>query len=213
MADGHFSDVEFLRRELASLILEWAGKAVKDDPDGAMSTALTRAVGEAARDAVSEQHQVLTDEAADRIVEALERRREASGHFLTRTPFWSFGLMGIGAAALLAVGFLLGQQAGRADDGAPAAVPAAAAAVAAPVVPLAPPVEEPARTSSAPRTPAPQPTARPQRATSSPAAPASRPPPPELGRPAAASGGETAAPPSTQPVGADPPAPTGTRTP
>jgi hypothetical protein len=196
MADGHFPDVELLRRELAALILDWAGKAVKDDPDGAMSTALTRAVSEAARNAVVEQHQILTADAADRIAEALERRK-SGGLFLWRATAWSLGLVAVAAAALLATAFLLGLQVGR-SDAAPSATPAAATTV--PIAPLAPTVDEPVPVSAAPRAPIPQPSARAPRAAPPPAKPASRSPPRELGRPAPAS--DEASPRSIQPVGA-----------
>ena len=198
MADGHFPDVELLRRELAALILEWAGKAVKDDPDGPLSTALTRAVSEAARSAVAEQHQILAADAADRIAEALERRGKTGSLFLPRAPPWGLGLIAVSAAALLAIAcFFLGLQAGR-KEGAPPAAPApAATATAAPIAPLAPAADQPAPSSSTPRAEAPQPAARPQR---TPVKSASRPPPRELGRPAPSSA--PASPRSTQPVGA-----------
>lgn len=196
MADGHFPDVELLRRELAALILEWAGKAVKDDPDGPMSTALTRAVSEAARAAVSEQHQVLTDDAADRIVAALERRDGTGG----RPRRWSLAIVAVAAAALLAVAFLLGLLVGR-SEGASPATPATETA-AAPIAPLAPAVDEPAPAAS---TAAPRPPARVKRPEPVPAKAAARPSPRELGRPAVAS--DEASPRSTQPVGAAAPAP------
>lgn len=204
MADGHFQDVELLRRELAVLILEWAGKAVKDDPDGPMSTALTRAVSDAARSAVIEQHQVLAADAADRIAEALERRGKASGLL----PAWSVALMALAAAALLGVGFLLGLRGGKTEDALP---PPPASASSAPIAPIAPSVDEPA--SSARSTASQPPPARAQRAQPSAAKPASRSAPRELGRPAPAN--EEAASRSTQPVGATPtPAtPTGPTTP
>jgi hypothetical protein len=196
MADGHFPDVELLRRELAALILEWAGKAVKDDPDGPMSTALARAVGEAARAAVAEQHQVLADDAADRIAEALERRDGIGGRF----PPWSLAIVAVAAVALLAVAFLLGLQIGR-SEGAPPATPATEA-TAAPIAPLAPAVDEPSPVAS---TATPRPPTRVKRPEPAPAKPAARPAPRELGRPAVAS--DEASPRSTQPVGAAAPAP------
>lgn len=208
MADGHFPDVELLRRELAVLILEWAGTAVKDDPDGPLSTALTRAVSEAARSAVAEQHQVLAADAADRIAEALERRGRTGGF-----PLWGLGLVALAAAALLAIAFFLGLQAGRKEDALPAAA-ATAATTAVPIAPLAPAVDKPAPSSSTPRVTAPQSPARPQRSERAPAKPASRPPPRELGRPAPAA--DEASPRSTQPVGAastTPAAPTPAKTP
>jgi hypothetical protein len=192
MADGHFPDVELLRRELAVLILEWAGKAVKDDPDGPLSTALTRAVGEAARSAVAEQHEILTADAADRIAEALERRGKVGGLSLWRAPF--LGLVAVAAVALIVSAFLLGLQAGRKESALPAA-PAAAAGP--PIAPLAPAADEPAST---PGIAAPQPAARSQRSERTPAKPASRSPPRELGRPATTT--DDAPPRSTQPVGA-----------
>jgi hypothetical protein len=200
MADGHFQDVELLRRELAALILEWAGKAVKDDPDGPMSTALTRAVSEAAKSAVVEQHQVLAADAADRIAEALDRRHKARGLL----PAWSLALMAVAATALLGVGYLLGLQADRTENALPLE-PAAASS--APIAPIAPSVEESATTTPK------QPPARAQRAEPAPAKPASRPAPRELGRPAPAN--DEAASRSTQPVGATPTpaAPTGPTTP
>jgi hypothetical protein len=198
MADGHFPDVELLRRELAALILEWAGKAVKDDPDGPLSTALTRAVSEAARSAVAEQHQILTTDAADRIAEALERRGKAGGLFLGRASPLGFGLIAVAAAALLALSFFLGLQVGR-KDGALPTEPATAAA-AAPIAPLAPAADEPAPPSSTPRVADPQTPARPQRSERAPAKPAPRSPARELGRPAPTT--DDAAPRSTQPVGA-----------
>ena len=204
MADGHFQDVELLRRELAALILEWAGKAVKDDPDGAMSTALTRAVSEAARSAVAEQHQVLAAEAADRIAEALDRRRRAS----SLLPAWSLALMTAAAAALLGIGYLFGLQADRPENTLP---PAPAAASTAPIAPIAPSVDAPATSVRDTSTQPPQVRAR--RAEASQAKPASRPAPRELGRPAPAN--DEAASRSTQPVGATPTpsAPTGPTTP
>lgn len=198
MADGHFRDVELLRRELAALILEWAGKAVKDDPGGAMSTALTRAVGEAARLAVAEQHQALSADAADRIAEALEQRAKARG--LWGVPPWGMALMAIAAAALLGVGYLLGLQTDRAEDPVPATSPAAST----PIAPLAPAVDSPAPAASPRSTPTQQPRAE---RTPPPARPAARTPPRELGRPAAAS--SEASPRSAQPVsGAAAPTPT-----
>jgi hypothetical protein len=194
MADGHFPDVELLRRELAVLILEWAGKAVKDDPDGAMSTALTRAVSEAARGAVAEQHRILTAEAADRIADALERRGKTGG-FRVGSP-WGLGLIAVAAIALLAAAFLLGMRTGR-TEGALAAAPPSAASVAAPIAPLVPEPDAPAQAS--PRSTAERPPPA-ERTIPARAKPASRTPPPALGRPATASGDASAR--STQPVGA-----------
>jgi hypothetical protein len=196
MADGHFPDVELLRRELAALILEWAGKAVKDDPDGPMSTALARAVGEAARAAVAEQHHALAEDAADRIAAALERRDGAGG----RLRPWSLAIVAVAALALLAVAFLLGLQVGR-EGGAPPAAPATEAA-AVPIAPLAPTVDEPAPVAS---TATPHAAARVKRPEPVAAKPASRPAPRELGRPAPAS--DEASSRSAQPVGAAAPAP------
>jgi hypothetical protein len=195
MADGHFPDVELLRRELAVLILEWAGIAVKDDPDGPLSTALTRAVGEAARSAVAEQHEILTADAADRIAEALERRGKVGG--LSLWPALFLGLVAVAAVALIVSAFLLGLQAGRKESALPAA-PAAAAG--SPIAPLAPAANEPASPPSTPRVAAPQPAARSQRPERAPAKPTSRSPPRELGRPATTT--DDAPPRSTQPVGA-----------
>ena len=200
MADGHFPDVELLRRELAALILEWAGKAVKDDPDGPLSTALTRAVSEAARTAVAEQHQIAAADAADKIAEALERRGKTGG-FPGRASPLGLGLIAVAAVALLAIGFLLGLETGRKEVTLP---PAAAAAPIAPLAPTAPTTDNPpAAPATTPVSPPQQPPA--QRAERAPARPASRPPPPpspprELGRPASAT--QDAAPRSTQPVGA-----------
>jgi hypothetical protein len=204
MADGHFPDVELLRRELATLILEWAGKAVKDDPDGPLSTALTRAVSEAARSAVAEQHQILAADAADRIAEALERRGKAGGFFPWRAPSLGFGLITIAAVTLLAIAFLLGQQTGRKES----ALPTAPAAAAAPIAPLAPAADEPAPSPSTPRVAAPQPLGRPQPSERARAKPASRSPPRELGRPAPTT--DEASPRSAQPVGAATTTPAGT---
>lgn len=201
MADGHFQDVELLRRELAILVLEWAGKAVKDDPDGPMSTALTRAVNDAARTAVAEQHQSLSADAADRIAEALDRRAKADGLLVWRLRPWVLGLIAVAAVALLAVAFLLGQQTGRTE----VALPPETSATTAPVVPLAPAVEPQTQPAPAQREPGPQPTARAQKPAARPA-PAPRSPPRELGRPASAS--DETAPRSTQPVGAAPAAST-----
>jgi hypothetical protein len=212
MADGHFPDVELLRRELAMLVLEWAGKTVKDDPDGPMSTALTRAVSEAARNAVTEQHQVLTAEAADRILEALERRSSAGGLVVWRIRPWLLGVSALAATALLAVTFFLGLQAGRTEGTLSSSSPAAATS---PIAPLAPTNDQTARPPAAQSKPALEATAPPQRTTRPTAvAPASRPRPRELGRPAPA--GDGASPRSTQPVGAataPPPAPTPATTP
>ncbi len=191
MADGHFPDVELLRRELAVLILEWAGKAVNDDPDGPMSTALTRAVGEAARAAVAQQHQILAGDAADRIAAALERRDGTGGRF----PPWSLAIVAVAAVALLTVAFLLGLQVGRSERP-PSAAPAAEAA-AAPIAPLAPAIDEPEPvTSTAP----PRPLARDKRSQPAPAKQGARSSPRELGRPALANDEASAR--STQPVGA-----------
>lgn len=197
MADGHFTDVELLRRELATLILEWAGKSVKDDPDGPMSTALTRAVGEAARNAVLEQHQVLDAEAADRIAEALERRKHAN---LLGTRAWVLPAAAIVAIILLAAAFLLGRQVGRSEVAAPPA--SAAAGVNVPIAPLAPAVDAPTPARTTPSALETKPLARPQRATPTPAKPVARPAPRDLGRPAQA--GDGAASSTTQPVGAAP---------
>lgn len=199
MADGHFPDVELLRRELAALILEWAGKAVNDDPDGPLSTALTRAVGEAARSAIAEQHQILATDAADRIAEALERRGKTGGLFLWRAPSLGLGLIAVAAVALLATTFLLGVQVGRREGPLPPA-PAATTAAAAPLAPLAPAADEPVPSSSTPRVAVPPPVARAQPSERAPTKPAARPPARELGRPASAN--DEASPRSTQPVGA-----------
>ncbi|WP_425999818.1 hypothetical protein [Caulobacter sp. DWR1-3-2b1] len=212
MADGHFPDVELLRRELAALILEWAGQAVKDDPDGPMSTALTRAVSEAARSAVAEQHQILAADTADRIAEALERRSTVGRLGLWRAPPWGLGLIAVTVTALLVIAFLLGLQSGRVSEAVPAAS-AETAVTAPPIAPLAPAADEPQPTSSTPRVATPQPPAsspRPERAERAPskaAKPASRPPPREVGRPAPAS--DETSPRSTQPVGAPTPNPAG----
>jgi hypothetical protein len=194
MADGHFTDVELLRRELATLILEWAGKAVKDDPDGPMSTALTRAVSEAARNAVIEQHQVLDAEAADRIAEALERRSRPGP--LGRR--WVLPTVAIVAIALLAIAFFLGLRVGRSEGVTPTA--SAATGVNAPIAPLAPSVDEPAPSQASTRVTETKPPARPQRVTPPPAKPAIRSTPHDLGRPAQASDGAASG--TTQPVGA-----------
>jgi hypothetical protein len=194
MADGHFPDVELLRRELAVLILEWAGKAVKDDPDGAMSIALTRAVSEAARGAVAEQHQILTADAADRIAEAFERRGKSGGLLRVASP-WGLGLIAVAAIALLAAAFLLGVRTGR-TEGALAAAPSTAS-VAAPIAPLVPEPDAPAQASPRPTAERPPPV---QRAAPAAAKPAARTPPHALGRPATASGDASAQ--SAQPVGA-----------
>lgn len=207
MADGHFQDVETLRRELAILVLEWAGQAVKDDPEGPMSTALSRAVSEAARSAVADQHQSLSAEAADRIAEALDRRAKADGLFVWRVRPWMMGLVVLAALALLTVAFLLGQQAGRLESGPPPET----ATTAAPIAPLAPPVEAPSPAASPQREPASQPTARPQKLPARATAPASKPQARELGRPAEAS--DEAASRSTQPVGATTVAPPAAPTP
>lgn len=194
MADGHFTDVELLRRELATLILEWAGKAVKDDPDGPLSTALVRAVGESARNAVLEQHQALNAEAADRIAEALERRRRP-GFLGVRA--WFLTVVAIAAIALLTIAFLLGLQVGRSEVAAPTTT--AATGVNAPIAPLAPAVDEPAPFPSQSRATETKPLARPQRATSPAATSVPRPTPRDLGRPAQA--GAAATPDTAQPVG------------
>lgn len=199
MADGHFPDVELLRRELATLILEWAGKAVKDDPEGPMSTALTRAVSEAARDAVADQHQALSAEAADRIAEALERREKTSGLLVLRLRPWILGLIAIVAVALLASAFLLGLQTGRTENALPPA--STTAATSAPIAPLAPVADEPTRPAATRPAQATTPQPAPRAEKPARAAPQSKPPPRELGRPAPAS---DAAPRSTQPVGATP---------
>lgn len=196
MADGHFSDVELLRRELAVLILEWAGKAVKDDPDGPMSTALTRAVSEAARGAVTERHQALTAEAADQIAEALERRGQAGGLFHWQATPWSLGLIAVSAAALLATAFLLGQQVGR-SEGALQPTPATAAAS---IAPIAPTVDEASPPAATPSTTSPRPAVRAERSTPSAARLAPRVAPREVGRPAPTR--DEATPRSAQPVGA-----------
>jgi len=196
MADGHFPDVELLRRELAVLILEWAGKSVKEDPDGPLSTALTRAVSESARAAVAEQHQVLASDAADRIAEALEQRARAKS--LWGVPHWGLALMAIIAGALLGVGYLLGLQAGRTQD----TLPPSPTASAAPIAPIAPDADGAARTAAPPVVAAPEPSPRPQRSSPPAAKPASRSPTRDLGRPAPAH--DEAAPRSSQPVGAAP---------
>ncbi len=198
MADGHFPDVELLRRELAMLVLEWAGKAVKDDPDGPLSTALTRAVNEAARSAVAEQHQALSADAADLIAEALERRGKAGGLFLWRATPWGLGLMAVAAAALLAIAFFVGLQTGRTEI----VLPPAQAATAAPIAPLAPAVSEPPPSAAEPRAAPPQAPAKAQQRSAAPTKPAAKPQPREVGRPAPAPAGDEAPPRSTQPVGA-----------
>ncbi|MBO9546325.1 hypothetical protein [Caulobacter sp.] len=196
MADGHFPDVELLRRELATLILEWAGKSVKDDPDGPLSTALTRAVGDAARGAVAEQHQALSADAADRLAEALEQRAKARG--LWGVPAWGMTLMAIAAATLFGLGYLLGLQAGRTEDPLPATSPAASA----PIAPIAPIVDEPEPPQRSP--PVQQPRA--QRTEPASAKPATRQAPRELGRPAPAASDATPRT-TTQPVGGATPPP------
>jgi len=197
MADGHFTDVELLRRELATLILEWAGKAVNDDPDGPLSTALARAVGEAARNAVLEQHQALNAEAADRIAEALERRRHPG---LLGPRAWALPIVAILAIVIVAAAFLLGLQVGRSESAAPTT--SAATSVNAPIAPLAPAVDEPTPFPTTPRATETKPPARPQRVTSPPAKPVARPTPRDVGRPAQSS--EAATPNATQPVGGTP---------
>jgi hypothetical protein len=197
MADGHFPDVELLRRELAALILEWAGKSVNDDPASPLSTALTRTVSEAARSAVAEQHQILTAETADRIAEALERRGRSSGAVLGFARPLGLGLAAMVAVALLAVAFLLGLQVGRKDG---ALSPESAGATTAPIAPLAPVPDESEPAASTPRATAPTPSARPQRSERTPAKPTTRQPPRELGRPAPTT--DEASTRSTQPVGA-----------
>ena len=206
MADGHFPDVELLRRELAALILEWAGQAVKDDPDGPMSTALTRAVSEAARSAIVAQHQIMSAEVADRIAEALERRRKTVSPFRSRAGPWGLGFIAVAAASLLAIAFFLGLQAGRKEGALPAATAAAGAppSGAAPIAPLAPAAAEPAPSPSTPLIATPQPSARQERSKPALAKPASR-PQREQGRPAPTA--DEASSRSTQPVGAAPPTP------
>nr|WP_295106881.1 hypothetical protein [uncultured Caulobacter sp.] len=183
------------------MILEWAGRSVKDDPDGPLSTALTRAVGQAARSAVAEQHQALSAEAADRIAEALEQRARARG--LRGVPVWGMALMAIAATALLGVGYLLGLQAGRTEDPPPATSPAAAS----PIAPIAPTVDE----SAPPQRSAPVQQPRAQRPEPAPAKPAARPAPRELGRPAPAA--SDALPRTSQPVGGATPPPSTNPTP
>jgi hypothetical protein len=200
MADGHFTDVELLRRELATLILEWAGKAVKDDPDGPMSTALTQAVGEAARSALAEQHQILTAETADRIAEALERRAKPG---LWRAP-WMLALFAAAIAAVALLAFLLGLQVGRSETALPST--STSAGVNAPIAPLAPAVDEPPPPSATPRATETQPRVRPQRASPTPPKPTARSAPRDLGRPAPAN--DAPAPSAAQPVGAAPTSPT-----
>jgi len=195
MADGHFPDVELLRRELAVLILEWAGKAVKDDPDGAMSIALTRAVSEAARGAVTEQHQILTADSADRIAEALERRGKTGGLLWVASP-WGIGLIAVAIVTLLTAAFLLGVRTGRTEGALAVAAPPAASA-AAPIAPLVPEPDAPAQAPPRPAAERPPPA---QRAAPAPAKPATRTQPRALGRPATTSGDASAH--STQPVGA-----------
>lgn len=198
MADGHFQDVELLRRELAILVLEWAGKSVKDDPDGPMATALTRAVSEAARGAVADQHQALSAEAADRIAEALDRRAKAEGLVVWRLRPWALGVIALAAAGLLALAFVLGLQTGRSEP----SLPPETSATAAPVAPLAPTVEAPAP-QPAVREPTRQPPPRAEKPPARAEKPAAKSAPRELGRPAATT--DEAAPRSTQPVGATTP--------
>lgn len=205
MADGHFPDVELLRRELATLILEWAGKSVNDDPDSPLSTALTRTVSEAARSAVAEQHQILTAEAADRIAEAIERRAKSSSAVPRFARPLGLGLAALAAVALLVVAFLLGLQMGRKDSALPAEP--AAGATTAPIAPLAPTPNESEPATSTPRAAAPTPSVRSQRSERAPTKPAARQPPRELGRPAPTI--DEASPRSTQPVGAATTTPTG----
>jgi hypothetical protein len=199
MADGNFPDVELLRRELAALILEWAGKSVTDDANSPLSTALTRAVSEAARSAVAEQHQSLTAEAADRIAEALERRGKPNGALLGLRRPLGLGVIAVAAVALLAIAFLWGLQTGRKEGSLPPE-PAAATAAAAPIAPLAPVQNEPPPASSTPSVATSPPSVRPQRSERAPAKPVARSPVRELGRPAPTS--DEASPRSTQPVGA-----------
>ena len=197
MADGHFQNVEALRRELAMLVLEWAGKAVKDDPEGAMSTALVRAVGEAARGAVAEQHHSLSAEAADRIAEALDRRASAAGLRIWRLRPVTLAATAATAAALLVLAFVLGVQVGRA--GSP--LPAESAVPAAPVAPLAPTADAPSAqpaARAAVQTQSPPPRAA--KAAPRQIAPAASPAPRDLGRPAPASDEASIRP--DQPVGA-----------
>jgi hypothetical protein len=192
MADGHFQDVEALRRELAILVLEWAGKAVKDDPDGPMSTALARAVADAAREAVAEQHKALNADAADQIAEALDRHAKARGFLVWRLRPWAIAATAVLAALLLGAAFLLGLQTGRAET----ALPSETATGAAPVAPLAPAVEAPAPSPVAEHEPTSEPAARPQKPTARPTSARA------LGRPAPSS--EETTPRTAQPVGAAP---------
>lgn len=205
MADGHFTDVELLRRELATLILEWAGEAVKDDPDGPLSTALTRAVGDVARTAVAEQHQALTAETADRIAEALDRRGRTG---IRNAPSWVLALFAVAVAALAAIAFFLGVQFGRSETVSPPT--AASTGVNAPIAPLAPSAEDPEPGPAAPRAAEAKPTPRAQRPPPT-SKPAVRAQPRDLGRPAPASDSSTLG--SAQPVGAAPPAAASTTTP
>jgi hypothetical protein len=199
MADGNFPDVELLRRELAALILEWAGKSMNDDANSPLSTALTRAVSEAARSAVAEQHQSLTAEVADQIAEALERRGKPSVALLGLGRPLGLGVIVVAAAALLAIAFLWGLQTGR-KEGSLSPEPAAATAAAAPIAPLAPVPDETPLASPTPSVTTSPPSGRSQRSERAPAKSVVRSPARELGRPAPTT--DEASLRSTQPVGA-----------
>ncbi len=209
VSHGQADDVEMLRRELADLVLEWAGRAVKDDPESPLGTALAQAVREAARDAVTEQHQALSRRDAEGIAEAIVRLRggAADDAGSLSLPRKSLLALGVAALAVVALAFVIGLEVGRgpAPEAAlvePALTPSAA------VAPLAPPTEPAALAPSAA-----QPTDRPRAVVETPApAPAARSaaqprrPAQPSGRPAAAAVGDTGGQPVTgaRPVSAQP---------
>jgi hypothetical protein len=215
MPNSQAGDIEALRRELADLIVQWAGKSVGEDPSSPLGAALVRAVREAARDAVSEQHQALSRREAEAIAEAVVRltadAHQAGGVFAV--PQKTLLAAAAVAVALATLTFAVGLQVGRGSTPQQAsAEPALAAEAVAPVAPpaaeagapLAPPAAttEPSAARSSPPAatrPEPRPSARASRARdatpapvrkSAAGAPAGRPAP-------AATNGETGGQPVT----------------
>lgn len=170
MVDNRSEDVEDLRRELASLVVDWAGRMVKDDPASPLGQALTSAVREAAKGAVVEQYQALARKDAEHIADAVDQLQARRADAATGLGLSArrLAMAGAAVAAALVAAFLLGLSIGRAS---PPSSPAPAADLIEPAsadvyLPQAQPEPEPEPESSpAPPSAAAEPPARPVAAT------------------------------------------------
>jgi hypothetical protein len=184
-------DVEDVRRELAALVVEWAGRMVKDDPASPLGQALTGAVREAAKGAVVEQYQALARKDAEHIAEAIAQHRAQSdaGRIVFALSRPALSLVCAGAAVLLVAAFAFGLLTGKAAAPRSASVPADLAETTGPSVyvpkapalvkvapePHQPPEPAPAETPPRPREPVRHRTAALAPAPAAPARPAAAP--------------------------------------